>query len=197
MPKKFHALMLAAKEGDGQNVMDLLDYAWNQTKDIEEKKSAAYLAWTRNAERNGHPQISLYAARLFWKAGLIDQELSCLDVLSRFDVAPAQHLRGAYYFQAENYDAALKLAKTSRDLGYDIGHSFYYLVLSRMRSAPMSYLYWIASRVFYKRAVFRRLRGEYSDFSTVWFRECFDFEIWRTQNHQSELMSALSIPTGN
>jgi hypothetical protein len=187
----YEELYEAARRGNGQDLLDLLIHVKFENVNDDQKLAAGLLVWRRNAEINGHPRTSLLAARLFMKVGRYDLDKACLKALSFYDIAPAVHLLAAYHYQEGNLAEAIKLAKRSGDLNYDLGKSLYYLARSKRASFLTKYYLWLKSRLYYKVAGFWVIRKEAHDFSQVWFGDEFDYADWLSTDHSERLLAAL------
>lgn len=191
MKSKYEKLYEAARRGNGQDLLDLLIHVRFETVNDDQKLAAGLLVWRRNAEINRHPRISLLAARQFMKIGRYDLDKACLEALSFYDIAPAIHLLAAYHYEEGNLAEAIKLAKRSGELNYDLGKSLYYLARSKRGRLFARYYFWLKSRLYYKIAGFWVIRKETHDFSQVWFGDEFDYADWLSTDHSERLLAAL------
>lgn len=192
MSGNFNDLLAAALKGDSQNSVDLLAYAWNRANSASEKFKAATVVWEKTAERNGHPLTLLQSARLFGKADQTEVEISCLDCLAGFDIAPAQHIRAAFFYEQGEFEKAAELSTKASELKYDVGKSLSYLIKSKATAQPFGAYFWLTSRFYYKRAFFFMQKDGYTDFSKAWFGNHFDYDHWKLEDH-SEILLAVPL----
>ena len=185
MSVQFKKLMNAVSNGDGQDCMNLIEYAWNSSNDVAEIHEIAVRAWTDTAARNGHghPLTAFYAARLFGRSGRIDVERRCLRALADCGIAPAMHLEAAYNYQDKRYERAAEFSRRSGNENYLPGESLYWLVRSKMATGGKKAAFWLYSRYLFKRGEFVRVRGKYSDFNKMWVAKEFSYSDWQRDEY--------------